>query len=250
MSTRTIDQQLQRNMKTVKRCMPLNNYAVANLKIGKLAEAYSLLNEASITLKKAILEEGESFPFPCYPSNLPCGSYYKYDDLSNQVEKDNVGLPFNYQFESSSLFLYGLLIDSDIPLGTEESSLDRIWLIVNYNLALTAHLLGIHLVARNKPTGMQYLERAYQLYNTLHRAIETCFFQNFGMLFMAVVNNQACICTDLHMIEHASVYWSKLSAQLEAISEESSKNSMIEHSCNRFSLNLFIFRGVKASAAA
>lgn len=250
MSTRQLHQQLQRNMTTVKRCIPLNNDALACLKIGELSEAYSLLNEASITLKKAIANEGESSPFPCYASTPVCGSYYRYDNISNQVlEKNNSGLS-NYQFGSSSLFLHGVLIDSDIPLDTEESSLDRIWLIVNYNLALVAHLVGIHLFASNKSQGMKYVERAYQLYKTVRRAIETCFFQNFGMLFMAVLNNQACICTELGMIEHASVYWSRLSSQLDAISQESSKNSMIEHSCSRFSLNLFIFRGVNSAAAA
>jgi hypothetical protein len=251
-------QQLQSNsMTTVKRCIPLNNHALVCLKIGELAEAYSLLNEASIILKKKIEEEGEeSFPFPCYSSKVPCGSYYKYDDLSNyQVETDDnlVGLPpSNYQFGSSSLFLHGVLIDRDIPLGTEESSLDRMWLIVNYNLALACHLLAIHLFARKKQltAGMQYLERASQLYKTVRRAIEECFFQNFGMLFMAVLNNQACICTDLGMLEPASAYWSRLSSQLDAMGEESSKNSMVEHSCNRFFLNLFIFRGVKSAAAA
>ena len=252
MSTRKLHQQVQRNMSTVKRCIPLNNDALVFLKIGELAEAYSLLNEASITLKKAIEDEGTVSPFPCcsYSSKPPCGSYFIYDDLSCLVEKDNMGIPSSYQFGSSSLFLHGVLIDSDIPLGTQESSLDRIWLIVNYNLAVAAHLLGIHLFASKKPAGRQYLERSYQLYKTVRRAIETCFFQNFGMLFMAVLNNQACICTDLGMIDHASIYWSKLSSQLDAISEESSKNSMIEHSCNRFSLNLFIFRGVKSAAAA
>jgi hypothetical protein len=251
MSSRNLHQQLQRNATTVKRCVPMNNDALFCLKIGKLAEAYSLLNKASITLRKEIEDEGALFPFPCYPSSKPpCGSYFIYDDLSNQVEKGILGIPSSYQFGSSSLFLHGVLIDGDIPLGTEESSLDRIWLIVTYNLAVATHLLGIHLLAGKKPTGMQYLERSYQLYKTVRRAIEVCFFQNFGMLFMAVLNNQACICTDLGMLDHASVHWSRLSSQLDAISEESSKNSMIEHSCNRFSLNLFIFRGVKSAAAA
>jgi hypothetical protein len=252
MSERNYDQQRQRNMMTVKRCIPLNNNAMVCVKIGELAEAYSLLNEASITLKKAIQDEGESFPFPRYSSKPTGGNYYKYDDISNQVEKDNLGqgLPSNQQFGSSSLFLHGLWIDRDIPLGTEESSLDRIWVIVSYNLALIAHLLAIQLFELKKPAAMQYLERAYQLYNTVRCAIEACFFQNFEMLFMAILNNQACICTDLGMIERASIYWSRLSSQLDAISQGPTKNSMIEHSCNRFSLNLFIFRGVNSAAAA
>jgi hypothetical protein len=85
-------------MTTVKRCIPLNNDALVFLKIGELAEAYSLLDEASITLKRAIEDEGAAFPYPCYSSKPPCGSYFIYDDLSNLEEKDNMGIPSSYQF--------------------------------------------------------------------------------------------------------------------------------------------------------
>jgi tetratricopeptide (TPR) repeat protein len=243
-------QQMKQSVTVVEQCIPLNNDALIYLEMGEVQESYKLLKEASSLLQRAIHAENTSTS-SCHSIKPFSGNYYKWKNLSYMAETFLDPSSANLQIGSSCLFFYALWIEQQIPLGTADSNLARIWLIVNYNLALATHLLAMQHLGKHPPRGMRYLQEADRLYKTVQQAIETCCFQHFGMVALAVLNNQACMFTELGMRSQASSYWTRLCSELYSVSKESRmRNSTLYQQCQRFSLNLCIFRGTNTATAA
>jgi tetratricopeptide (TPR) repeat protein len=243
----------QENMQQLEECVHLNNDALVYIKIGETAEAYGLLQEASSILQKMIQhQQNNAAPIQ---SDVNYGSYFKWKDISSTLPDDDSSSP-----RSFSLFLQGLWIDSTISLSTVSNhtrGLATMWLIVQFNFALSSHLLGIQRFAGSK-SGLPNYQHACDLYQTIHLTLDSWPIipknSDFGLLMLAaVLNNQACIYSDFDLLDHASLYWSRFSTALESMIKHSlgSSNTNIKLRIYfRLALNVSIFRGSIAAGAA
>jgi hypothetical protein len=260
--TTSANEETSRQDKTqqLEECVQLNNDALVYIKIGETTESHALLQEASSILQKAIQQQqqqdnaiirqfGVDSPKDYY------GRYFKWQDVSSTLSTDDVSSP-----KSFSLFLQGLWIKSGMPLNTvatDPRGLATIWLVVQFNLALSCHLLGIQRFG-SKP-GVRNSQQACQLYKTIHLALDDSWpiipkSSGFGMLLLAaVLNNKACIYSEFEMLEPASRCWSIFSTALDTVIKNSlgsNTNGQLQHIYFRLALNVSMFRGSVAAAAA
>jgi tetratricopeptide (TPR) repeat protein len=248
---------LQDKIQQLEECVQFNNDALVYIKIGETTEAHSLLQEASSILQKAIRQQQEQDSAATRQPPVDSkdyGSYFKWQDLSSTIPTDDISSPIPY-----SLFLQGLWINSGMPLNTvatDVRGLATIWLVVQFNLALSCHLIGIQCF--ESELGMRNSQQACQLYNTIHLALDSSWpsipkSSDFRMLLLAAaLNNKACIFSEFDMFELASRYWSRFSTALDTMI----KNSLASSTTGqlriyfRLALNVSIFRGSIAAAAA
>ena len=148
--------------------------------------------------------------------------YWK--DLSSTLPTDDaLSSP-----RSFSLFLQGIWIHSGISLSTvstQERGLATIRLIVQFNFALHFHLLGIQHFAESR-SGVSNYQHVCHRYQAVQLALDYLPFipksTDFGMLMLAVaLKFQACIYSELDLLDHASSYWSIFSTALETMIKNS-----------------------------
>ena len=133
-----------------------------------------------------------------------------------------------------------------------------IWLIVQFNFALSCHLLGIQRFAAEGRSGLSNYQQVCHRYQAIQHALDSLPIvsksTHFGMLMLAaVLNNQACIYSELDLLDHASFYWSIFSTVLEMMIKNSlgctKANSQLRIYF-RMALNVSISRGSITAGAA
>jgi hypothetical protein len=229
----------------------LNNAAITYLdSLDKLAEAYLLLSEASANLKQ-VMHELQGFP----TSYITHKKFqYQWQEL---LSPQNIGTIIKPSNQGSTPFLYlqALSIHDDHAEGAKDDEDDdesnyaacvccpcSISWVIHYNLALTAHLLGVYCGER----GTVYLAEACRLYDTVRARVENekSPSANFSILHMAVLNNKGCICKVYEMNDLVSDYIDKVQSIL--LTMKGTRSSQLNH----FLLNVMILKNQHLAAAA
>jgi tetratricopeptide (TPR) repeat protein len=171
-----------------------NNDAIAYLQMGELNESYSLLSEAVTNLQKMIREQPPKESTAFRPK-------FQWNDLTYSNA--------NYAFKSSDQrvlsFLFQRCLTIDMPRKREIRANKLcpfdLCSIINYNLALVAHLLGI----QKDAYGKSYLQEAKMLYGTVSAYVQSrqCS-ANYAVLLMGIWNNQGYMYMELGMEEQAT----------------------------------------------
>jgi hypothetical protein len=249
----------QVKMQQLEECVQLNNDALYYIKIGEIAEAHELLHEAESILQKMIIQQQRDSIVTTSQFDVDYERYFKWMDVSRVLANSNdLSSP-----RSFSLFLHGVWIDSGIPLSTmstDDSGLATIRLIVQFNFALSCHLLGIQRLTGSSRSDVSNSQEVCQLYQMIQLALDSWAIipksSEFGMLMLvAVLNNHACIYSELDLaLEHASFYWSRFNTALETMikySRLSVSNQNIKLCIYfRLAVNVSLFRGSIAAGAA
>ena len=226
----------------------LNNVAITCLdSLDKLVEAHLLLSEASANLKQ-VLHVLQGFP-----TSYIIHKQFQYQwqellspqDIGAIIEPSNQGItPF--------LFLQALIIHDDHAAAKDEEDAESncascdcpcsISWVISYNLALTAHLLGVYCGER----GAAYLAEACRLYDTVRARVETnkSPSENCSILHMAVLNNKACVCQVYEMNDLVSYHIDKVQSILFTM--KGTRFSQLKH----FLLNVRILKKRHIAAAA
>jgi hypothetical protein len=172
----------------------INNDAINYLKMGELDESYSLLSEAVATLQRMSLEEQPTKCMPFRPN-------FQWTDLTDS----NADYVFTSSNQSVLPFLFQRFLIVDMPRQREIRANNLcpfgLCLILDYNLALVAHLLGI----QKEEYGKSYLHQAMVLYGAVSAHIQSrrcC--ADYVVLLMGIWNNQGCIYMEWGMEEQAS----------------------------------------------
>jgi hypothetical protein len=244
------------NTQQLEECVQLNNDALYYIKIGEIAEAHELLHEAESILQKMMIQQQRDIGTTCQ-FDVDYERYFKWMDVSSVLATNDLSSP-----RSFSLFLHGVWIDSGIPLSTvstDERGLASIWLIVQFNFALSCHLLGIQRLSRSR-SDVSNSQQVCQLYQMIQLALDSWPIipksSEFGMLMLvAVLNNQACIYSELDLpLEYVSFHWSRFNTALETMIKYSGlsvSNKNIKLCIYfRLAVNVSLFRGSIAAGAA
>jgi tetratricopeptide (TPR) repeat protein len=175
----------------------INNDAIAYLKMGELNESYSLLSEAVASLQKLTNREQP-------PKSTPFRYDFQWIDLTYPIA--------NYVLKASEQsglpFLFQRCITIDMPRKRESRACPfGLGWILQYNLALVAHLLGIQKAESDK----SYLQEAKRLYGMVSTLVlsRRCS-SEYIVLLMGIWNNQGCIYRELGMEEQATTCLARL----------------------------------------
>ena len=190
-------------------CVQLSNVALIYIKMGETAEAHRLLEEAGSIIQKMMTQQEPAMPIDSQ-LDVDYEHYFEWTDLSSSLPTEDDLAPSPRSF---SLFLQGLWIHSGISLSsvsTHVRGLATIRLIVQFNFALSCHLLGTQHFAESRSGVSNYYQQVVcQRYQAIQLALD--YFpiipksSDLGMLMLAaVLNNQACIYSELDLLDHAS----------------------------------------------
>jgi hypothetical protein len=216
-----------------------NNDAITYLKMGELNESYSLLSEAVASLQTIMIRREEEHR----PQSTPFCPNFQWTDLTDS----NADYVFKSSNPSVPPFLFQKCIIVDMPTRREirANKLNPFGLrsILDYNLALVAHLLGI----QKDEHGKSYLIEAKARYGMVSAHIRSrrCS-ADYIVLLMGIWNNQGCIYKELGMEEQANNCLDLLRRLL--MSTKASRNKFPGWSF--FFLNLAILEQQRLIAAA
>jgi hypothetical protein len=238
-------------------CVQLNNDALYYIKIGEIAEAHELLHEAESMLQKMMFQQQRDIATTSSQFDVDFERYFRWTVVSSMLATNDLSSP-----RSFSLFLHGVWIDSGIPLSTvstDDRGLASIWLIVQFNFALSCHLLGVQRLTGSR-SDVSNSRQVCQLYQMIQLALDSWPIipksSELGMLMLAaVLNNHACIYSELDLpLEHVSFYWSRFSTALETMIKHSrlsvSNKNIKLRIYFRLAVNVSLFRGSIAAVAA
>jgi tetratricopeptide (TPR) repeat protein len=213
-----------------------NNDAITHLKMGELNESYSLLSEAVASLQKMIREEQ-------LPKSTPFRPNFRWTDLT----KSNADYVFKSSNQSFLPFLFQRCLIVDMPRKREIRANNlcpfSLCLILDYNLALVAHILGV----QKEEYGRAYLQEAKVLYGMVsaHLQSRRCS-ADYIVLLMGIWNNQGCIYMELGMKEQAKSCLDLLRRLLMSTKASSKKFLGWRY----FYLNLVVLEQQRSVAAA
>ena len=216
----------------------INNDAIAYLKMGELNESYSLLSEAVATLQNLIREQP--------PKSTPFRYNFQMNDLSYSI----ANCVFKSSEQSGLAFLFQRFITIDMPrkgeIRADKLGPSGLCWVLDYNLALVAHLLGI----KKAESGKLYLQEAKRLYGmvcTKVQSRQSSFdYTVLLLVLMGIWNNQGCICMELGMEEQANNCLDRLRKLLMSTIASSNKLSGWTY----FYLNLVTLEKQRSVAAA
>lgn len=226
----------------------MNNVAITCLdSLNKLTDAYLLLSEASTKLKQ-VLHVLKGFPTSYI---IHKKFQYQWQELLSPQDIGAIIEPSNQEI-TPFLFLQALIIHDDHAAAKDEEDAESncascvcprsISRVISYNLALTAHLLGVYCGER----GTAYLAEACRLYDTLGARVETkkSLSEHCSILHMAVLNNKACVCQVYEMNDRVSYYIDKVQSIL--LTMKGTRFSQLKH----FLLNVTILKKRSIAPAA
>lgn len=165
----------------------LNNYAVQELKKGRLERAFEILSYACETITKQ------------HPGHVNASHKiyrYTWEDCSRALTKKLHHISkFN---EGSMPFLYLKFLTVDTPMGSESVKdlchCGYSW-VLWYNLGIVSALMGSAV-----GTGSALLKQSLELLQRVKCRVDPePISKHWSMLQLAVLNNQACILNDLSM---------------------------------------------------
>jgi hypothetical protein len=172
-----------------------NNDAIVHLQIGELNESYSLLSEAVTNLQKMIREQPPKESTAFRPK-------FQWNDLTYS----NANYAFKSSDQSVLPFLFQRCLTIDMPRKREirANKLCPFGLrsVLQYNLALVAHLLGI----KKDECGKLYLQEAKLLYGAVSAYVQSRrpWSAAYTVLLMGISNNQGYIYMELGMGEQVT----------------------------------------------